>query len=375
MPAGLMTSYDLTVGVKINMDEAIYMISPMDTPLLNGFGSNGQTALSQQSVDQRKFSWMDEEALLPRSTLAGAALAGDTTLTVQPGHQLRFSTGDMLVVHKAGADERLRVTGYGGVDEITVARAYSGTAADYAIDSEVVVLGTALPEGSAPEDGRQIDRDESYNLTQIYGPTKLSITRTEQGVGKYGINDELAHQMFLRMKEASIAREQAFIYGVRTESTTTKIRTSGGVDYYLTSNVDATSTELTVASIESNLLACYDAGALPDQLWVNPKATSNLNAAQDGLVRTTNVETKRGFAPVQTVTTEYGDMQILRNRWIYKNHAFGVNREGITRRVFDPMISYKLAVTGDSEDWMFVCEEGLQVKGEQHMFKMNALDY
>jgi hypothetical protein len=377
MATGTLTSYDLTTGVKINMDEAIYMISPMDTPLLNGVGSNGATVLAQQSVDERKFSWMDEEALLPRSTLAAAATTGTAFLTVATGHQLRFSTGDLLVVHKAGGDERVRVTGYGTTtDTLLVTRSYSGTATDYATSAEVVSLGTALAEGSDPENARAVDRSESYNLTQIYGPTKMSITRTEKGVAKYGINDELAHQMFLRVKESAIAREQSFLYGVRTESTTTRIRTSGGVDYFVTSNVDSSHTELTVANIQTNMLACYDAGGLPDQLWVNPRATADLNAAQDSLVRVTNVETRRGFAPVQLVTTEYGDIQIIRNRYVHRQHAFAVNREGITRRVFDPMITYQLALTGDSEDWMFVCEEGLQVKGEQHMFKMtNLTDY
>lgn len=379
MATGTLSSYDLTTGVKINMDEAIYMISPMDTPLLNGVGSNGNTVLAQQSVDVRKFSWMDEEALLPRSTLA-AALATTATadVIVQSGHQTRFSTGDMLVIHKAGGDERLRVVGYSATtaDTLLVTRGYSGTATNYASGAEIVAIGTALPEGSDPENARAVDRTESYNLTQIYGPTKISITRTEKGVAKYGISDELAHQMFLRMKESAIAREQAFLYGVRTESTTTKIRTSGGVDYFVTSNEDSTNTELTVANIQTNMLACYDAGGLPDQLWVNPRATADLNAAQDALVRVTNVETRRGFMPVQLVTTEYGDIQVIRNRYVHRQHAFAVNREGITRRVFDPMISYKLALTGDSEDWMFVCEEGLQVKGEQHMFKMtNLTDY
>jgi len=372
MATGTLTSYDLTTGVKINMDEAIYMISPMDTPLLNGYGSNGNTVLASQAVDVRKFSWMNESALLPRSLAAAAVTTTATTLNVQAGEGLRFQVGDIIMAHTVGVNERMRITGI-STDALTITREYAGTGNAIASGIEIVALGAALPEGSAPGGARALDRSEAYNLTQIYGPTKISISRTEQGVNKYGVSDELAHQMYLRMKEAAIIREQAFLYGTRTESTTTKIRTSGGVDFFITSNVDATNTQVTVAKLESNMLNCYDAGGLPDQLWVNPRSTATLNAEQDGIVRVTNVETKRGFVPVQTVTTEYGDLQILRNRYVDRRTAFAVNREGITRRIFDPMISYKLAVTGDSEDWMFVCEEGLQVKGEQHMFKMTNL--
>lgn len=373
--SGVQSSYDFSTGVKINMDELIYLISPIDTPLLNGVGSDGNTVLSSAPVDQRKFDWMDEEMLLPRSTLAAAATTGDAEITVQTGHQQRFSTGDILVVHKAGGDERLRVTGYSATtaDIVLVTRAYSGTATNYASGDTVIALGTALAEGSDPEDARSVDRDESYNLTQIFGPTKVSITRTEQGRGKYGISDELAHQMYLRMQESAIAREQAFLYGVRTQSTTTKIRTTGGVDYFISTNEDSTNTELTVANIQSSMESCYDAGGLPDQLWCNPKSTGDLNAAQDALVRVDNVETLRGFRRVQSVTTEYGDIPIIRNRYVFKAHAFLVKKDGITRRVFDPMITEKLAKTGDAENWQFLCEEGLQVKGETHMAKLTNL--
>jgi len=374
MVAGLQTSYDLSVGVKINMDEAIYMLSPRDLPLLTGFGSDGNSVLPSLPVDERKFSWMNEEALLPRSLLAAAATTGDTFVTVQSGETLNFSTGDMVVIHKAAGTEYMRVTGYGTTtDTLLVTRAYSGTATNYASGDTIIAIGTALAEGSDPENARSTDRTEAYNLTQIFGPTKVSISRTEQGRAKYGISDEMGHQMMLRVLEASIAREQAFIYGIRTESTTTKIRTTGGVKYYLTTNEDSTNTQITVATISSNLLACYDAGGMPDQLWCNPKSVATLNAANDSTIQTRNVDTQRGVRRTEFVVTEYGDVSITRNRWIDPLHAFGVSREGITRRVFDPLITEKLAKTGDSENWMFVCEEGLEVKGEQHMFAMTNL--
>ena len=358
------------------MDEAIYMLSPMDTPLLNGVGTDGNTILSQQSVDEIKFDWMDEEALLPNSNLTALVATAGTVLTLTAGHRLRFSTGDILVIHKAGGTERVQVASYGTTaDTLVITRAFSGADTNYASGAKVVGLGTALAEGSDPENARSVDRAEYFNYTQIYGPTKISITRTEQGRAKYGVSDELAHQTYLRMHEAAISREQAFLYGVRTNDTGSKIRTSGGVEYFLSTNVDATSTQLTVAKIESNLLSCYNAGGLPDQLWVNPKSTSDLNAAQDGAVRTVNVDTRRGNVRAQMVTTEYGDMTVLRNRYMYEGHAFGVSREGITRRIFTPTFLEKLAKTGDSENWQFLCEEGLEVKGEQHMFEMNALVY
>ena len=39
------TSYDLTVGIIVDMDEAIYLLSPEDSPLLTGFNSDGLAVL------------------------------------------------------------------------------------------------------------------------------------------------------------------------------------------------------------------------------------------------------------------------------------------------------------------------------------------
>ena len=377
MPTGIITSYDLTVGVKINMDEAIYFLSPMDTPLLSSVDGSGNAVLSQMPVDQRKFYWMDEEALLPRSQLAAAATTGTTILTVQAGHQLRFSTGDVIVVQEAAHSETMRIVDISATtaDVIHVTRAWAGTAGDIASGVHITSIGTALAEGSNPENARSIDRTEEYNFTQIYGPTKVSITRTEQGVGKYGISDEFGHQLMLRLKENAIAREQSFIYGVRSDSTTTKIRTSGGIKSFLTTNNDSTNTILNVANLSTNMAACWNAGGVPDQLWANPVSLATLNAANDSLVRVTNVETQRGVKPVMTVTTEFGDLTVVRNRNIRPLHAFGVFKEAICRRVFDPVFTERLAKVGDAENWMLVGEEGLEVKGEQHCFQMSALVY
>lgn len=373
MVTGVLSSYDLTVGVKVNMDEAIYMISPLDLPLLTGEGADGLSVLGQYPVDQRQFDWMDEEALLPRSTLGAAAVTADTYITVASGDQLNFSTGDVVLV----ASEHLRVTGYGTTaDTLLVSRAFAGTAGSLASGAVVLAVGTALAEGSEPENGRSVDRTERYNYTQIYGPHQVQITRTEQGVSKYGVSDELAHQTMLRVREASIAREQSFIYGTRYNSSTTKIRTSGGMDYFITSNVDSTSTQITVSTILSNLETCYNAGGLPDRLLANPKAFTDLNAVTDtAVVRTTRTDDVRGREPVRVVQTEYGDLTMVRNRWIRKADAYAIKREGITRRIFDALIMEKLAKTGDFESYQFVCEEGLEVKGQQHMFKMSGLSY
>src|SRR5437879_1405661 len=124
-------TYDLTVGVIVNMDEAIFMLSPDDTPLLTGMGADGLSVLATAPVDEIVFSWMTDTILVPRTTLAVNVITADTVITVASGERTKFSTGDVIKVGKAGDTniEIVRITGYGTTtDTLLVSRAWSGAA-------------------------------------------------------------------------------------------------------------------------------------------------------------------------------------------------------------------------------------------------------
>lgn len=380
MATGIQTAYDLTVGVKVNMDEAIYLLSPLDTPLLTGLGADGLSVLGSAPVDQILFDWLTDTILTPRSKLQGAVTTGDAYITVTAGDQTKFSTGDVLKVAKAGVttSEILRVTGYGTTaDTLLTTRSYdSTTATNYADLAVVIGLGTSLAEGSDPQNARSVDRVDSSNYTQIFGPTAVNMSRTEQQVGKYGVANEWTHQMMARMQENAIAREQAFLYGRKSNSTTTKIRTTGGMANYITSNVDTTSTQLTVLKIQTLMQTSYDAGGLADRIIANPASFADLNdVGNTSIVRQEIDDSMRGRTRTEMVYTEFGGITIVRDRWVARNDAFGIRRDNVKRRILQSLVFEKLAKTGDSDKGQVVCEEGLEVKGQEHMFRMNNLTY
>ena len=380
--AGNVTSYDLAVGVKINMDELIYMISPTDSPFINGIGTDGRQLLSSSPVDQQEFKWMDEELLLPRATVAGtgAAGAGATTITVSAADSYRFQVDDLLNIGEEdatvnGAIKRITAinnsTGVINVADWANGSAWPATTAAH--EDTVICVGTALVEGSDPGTARSADRTIHSNYTQIFGPTPIHMSRSEQQVTRYGVSDEFAKQVYGRSVENVITREQAYLYGQYNNDTSNKRRSTGGLNYHITSNTD-TSTTLTVSALEALQQKCYNAGGMPDLLIANPASFATLNAVSDsGRVRTVIDDPRRGRVPVASVFTEFGETQMLRNRWCHAETAFLIAKEGISRRVMQPLVVEALAKTGDSDKVQIVCEEGLQVKGEQHMGKFTTL--
>lgn len=381
MPTGIATAYDLTVGVKVNMDEAIYMYSPVDSPLILGTDADGNALIGSSPVDEIRFDWMDDAILTPRSTLAATLVTAATEIVVASGHQSRFSTGDVLVCSReAGHDELIRVTGYSATtaDTLLVTRTWNsiGTARQYSQNEEVIGVGQALTEGSDPEAFRSTDRTERQNYTQIFGPTKIHMSRTEARVAKYGVSSEWDHQVARTIKENLIHREQAFLYGRKSNDTTNKRRTTGGFFNWITTNVDATSTELSVANIVTNMTTCWNQGGVPDVLMANPNSLQTLNDVDNtSRVRVERTDGVRGRQSVMYLETEYGSLIVARNRWLNDDDAIAFSREGVSRRVFDPIVYEPLAKTGDAMTAQIVGEEGFQLKGEKHMFVMNALNY
>ena len=379
---GKVTSYDLAVGVKINMDELIYMISPTDSPFINGIGTDGRQLLGSSPVDQQEFKWMDEELLIPRATVTdtGAAGAGATDVTVSTSDIYKFQVDDLITIGEADATVNAAVKRVTHVNTdagvLTLADwansdAWPATTAAHA--DTVICVGTALIEGSDPGEARSADRTIRTNCTQIFGPTPIHMSRSEQQVTRYGVSDEFAKQVYGRSVENVITREQAYLYGQYNNDTSNKRRSTGGLNYHITSNTDTTTT-LTITALENLQQKCYNAGGMPDLLIANPASFATLNAVGDsGRVRTVIDDPRRGRVPVSSVFTEFGETQMLRNRWCHAETAFLISKDGISRRVMQPLVVEALAKTGDSDKVQIVCEEGLQVKGEQHMGKFTNL--
>ena len=380
---GKVTSYDLAVGVKINMDELIYMISPTDSPFINGIGTDGRQLLGSSPVDQQEFKWMDEELLIPRATVTdtGSAGAGATDVTVSAADSYKFQVDDLITIGEADAAVNA------AVKRVTHVNNTAGvlTLADWANSADwpattaahadtVICVGTALVEGSDPGEARSADRTIHSNYTQIFGPTPIFMSRTEQQVSRYGVSDEFAKQVYGRSVENVITREQAYLYGKPVNDTTNKRRSTGGLMNFITTNTDSSSTTLTITALEALMQKCYNAGGIPDLLIANPASFATLNAISDsGRVRTTIDDPRRGRVPVASVFTEFGETQMVRNRWCHSESAFVVQKENVSRRIMQPLVVEALAKTGDSDKVQIVCEEGLQVKGQSHMARFTSL--
>lgn len=369
MPQGLQTSYDLTVGVKVNIEDLIYQLNPADVPL-QGIGSDGRATIATGTCFEKKVEWLDDTILTPKSTLNGAITTGTTAVVIATVDANHFGVGDVLLIES----EYMRVTALStdGVT-LTVTRAFAGTAVNHADTTLVTGVGKALPEGSDPSIARATDRSNRFNYTQIFGPEKVQVSGTENVVQKYGISmSEFDYQAGQRTKEAYIAIEQAILYGSRVEDTTNKWRTLGGLAFFLTTNVDSSTTTLTDSALLTQIQAAYDAGGRPTNILVGSKQKRAISGFESSILRRAADASGRGQS-VDTFLSDFGELTVTLDRWVRKNDLFGYDRDMVELDTLRPMQFQMLAKTGDAEVGQIVAEKSLIVRRERHGFRFSAL--
>lgn len=367
---GIVTTFDLTTGVKLDVEDMIWLISPFDVPLQGTMGSDGRTAISSDHIFEVKHEWLDESLLTPRSNLAQTAATSDNYILVTTGTGINFQTNDVVLLDS----EYVLVTGYGTTaDSLTVTRAFSGSQVQHANLDLVVDVGSAPVEGSDPQSARAVDRTDRFNYTQIWGPYAVQVSGTEQAIQKYGLRGtEFDHQVADRTKELFIAREQSLLYGVRTLNSGTKQRTTGGLAFYITTNVDSTSTQLTDTTLQTNLQACFDNGGVADRVVIGSKQKrnfSNLDSGQIRYVQETNVRGQK----VDYYESDFGRQLVVLDRWVRPSDAFIFGRDQVTLATLRPVQLEMLAKTGDATKGQVVGESGLYVRRQSWAAWMNAL--
>lgn len=375
LAASTIFSHNLTVETPIDIDEMIYVLSPEDLPMLHGVNSDGFPVLPRIPVSNTEFNWLEEEVPLPRGVTAEALDNSETEITMAAGDAVKFSVGDGIRID----DEVMIVTAVDTATEaLTVTRGSAGetntTVATHVTGSEVVGLGTILIEGAVGSGNFQ-GRDKFTNYCQIWSKT-IQMSRTEQGIRKYGVPSELARQTKNMMQNAAQGIEQALLYGVKHKHATTYRRQTGGLAHFVTGNVDSTSDWITVDGIQDRQQAAYDLGGNLRYVMARPihfRALNNITGSERVSSQGT-ADGVRGRNRAMTVLTEFGNVNLLRNRWCRNTDAFGFGDGALSWRVFDPMQMQKLAKTDDTDKWLFVAEGGFEVKGADHMVRWSGLD-
>lgn len=362
---GQVGTFNRSVGIKRDMDDAVDILSPSDVPL--------QGLLGTQTTNQVKVEWMEED-LMPdlvtgdgSTAITGTGTTGDPwdiTLATGDGSVLRV--GDVLHTQNGAAGLQYLVQLVTGDAVELVAFAGNTTIVDNADVLEIV--GQYRAEGSDPLDARSLERTDAYNYTQIF-QEKVEATRTarRRGArgGAWGQRDPYDHEVMKKFKEIGIRFERAAIFGQRLLSGDSTQRSMGGFFYYLSTNSASNTKANAVTALNSLIRQIESNGGQARTLVVSHAVKEALSSVIDASLRRTTTESRRGGFVVDTFMSDFGQVDIVANRHMPTTKGIALQQEYCKVVNFDPYFHELLAKTGDGDSGQIVGEKSLEVKNEK----------
>lgn len=353
-------TFNQTVGVKQDMDEAIRILSPSDTPL--------QQLLPTVSTNEIKVEWMEEE-LMPQAVVNSAQSGTSPTWTMTTTDTSELRVNDILGV-RDGASSALQYTVSSITNSTTyVIAGFAGNTTAPGATSTLELIGQYVVEGSDPGAPRSTERVSKYNYTQI-AQESVQATRTARNRGArgglFGGEDPYIHELGKKFKELAVRFERSMIHGQRAISGDSKQRFMGGLFYYITTNSVSGAKADTKTLLNSAIRKAYDNGSTPEILMVSPAVKSQISTLNDTLNRSVQSDTRAGTA-IDTFMSDFGEVKVIANRHFPKTRGVVISASQNDHAIvnFDPYTHELLAKTGDADKGEIVAEKSLKVKNEK----------
>jgi hypothetical protein len=353
MATGIRTTYGDTANIKRSIGDMIQFIDWTEAPLLRLFGTKNESKFRLVNWPSTKYEWLEDTMSARETTLAEVASAGETAdIAVTDGSI--FKEGDVLLCE----DELMYVTSV-ATNDITVTRGFAGTTdAEHASGTALKLATIARLEGADYDTGHTTTMINPFNYTQILSEA-VKVTGSEAVNSKYGVNDTMAYHLSklmggsngvgekFRAGKLPILLQQTFYHGHDAIGTASTARSMGGFEEFVTTNVtDLNSAKLQRSHIEDAFQACYLAGGDPDTIICNAWLRRKITTMYEGMITTTRSET-RGGSRIDTVMTDFGEMEIMFDRWCPTDRLYIVESGKLGWIEYRPFQVFDRPSTGD----------------------------
>jgi len=216
----------------IDMMDDVFQYDPPGSPLLNIITRRSQVKPAKST----EVKHLEDDIVTEWDVTTQSRVAGDGTVTV--ANPAIYQNGDIIRVPSTG--ETLRVTNVNvGTSTLTITRSWGTTAAaSIGNGAALLNMGAAEMEGDVAPPAKATVTVTKSNYTQIFKET-VHITRTAENEDVYGGNERARQQKKAGARHAQDI-EQTLLHGEKNIDTSTgtyPIRSAGGLDEHITTNV------------------------------------------------------------------------------------------------------------------------------------------
>lgn len=304
----------LSDQLAIDLGDRISLLEPDAQPL-----AVFSRAAGKKKTVSTKFHWLEDQAK-PRydavNNGAGYA-AGATSIVVDNGAY--FAQWDIILVSRTG--ERIRVDGV-ATNTLTVTRGIGSTAAAINDNDELVLIGSAQPEGDTSKPARSDNPSKITNHTQIFR-TPFESTGSLLASAFQVAPADWPHQANKAGIEHAKDIEYAFNFGSKSATTpgSSEVRTTGGILSFISTNQTDAGGDLSEAEFNAFMLQVMRYGSRSKLAMASGVGVSALNKFPASKQQTRNDEKTYGMN-VTHFTSPFGSLNLVYHR-LYEGAKYG----------------------------------------------------
>jgi hypothetical protein len=302
---GAMTTTSvLSNQLAIDIGKEISLLEPDVQPL-----AVFSRAASKERTVATKFKWLEDESKARFDTTSAAVTNVATVVPVSNG--VYYQQWDQILNTRTG--EQMRVDSV-NANELTVTRGIGSTATAMNSGDELMIIGTAQPEGDTSKPARAKQPSLVENFTQIFR-TPFEVTGTLQAVS-FMVNPSEWNRL---ARNAGIEHakdiEYSFVLGRKSATTpgANEDRTTGGVLSFITSNQTDAGGNLSEAEFNAAMLQAMRYGSSSKLAIASGVGVSALNKFPASKQITKNDETTYGMN-VTHYTSPFGSLNLVYHR-------------------------------------------------------------
>jgi hypothetical protein len=309
----------------VDMANEIFQYDPDVTPMLAFVQGRAAT----ERTGNPQFQHLEDEPLPAWDTLAQAITSTTQTnggaagfLPTNVGY---FRSGDLVLIPTStlSGGEVVRVTTSAAGASFIVVRNWNGdqtTGGTALISSNIFIIGNANEENAGVRTILTTTEANVSNYVQIIR-TPVGASGTEDGSDLYGGKDR-AYQRRKMATQHAFEQERAFIFGKKAEvtGTTHKVRATGGLLSWITTNVTNVNGTLTASALETFFSTAFRYGSKTKLVLVSRLIASQLDLIAEGRVQTVPNADTYGVNVGKYVTT-HGTLMVHIHDMLEKDYA------------------------------------------------------
>jgi hypothetical protein len=321
VPGTLVTGQRGTTNIeaaqrRIDMAQEILMLEPDSSPL---------TVITKRIAKMRtknaQFKWMEDE-LDPRfDTINNVGGYGSgVTAGLLVANAAFFKVQNIIYFPRTGESARVTAvnTGAGTIDLV---RGVGSTAAAVLNGEEILITGTAQPEGDASQVARSRNPTPVFNYTQIFREP-WDATGTEMH-SENEADDDWDHQALKHGIEHAKNLEYAFMVGHPSEDTSSgqARRTTGGFKHFVATNATDAGGVFTETELFSALRPAFRYGAKEKWGLASALSVDVMNGFPRGKLEITQSDKTFGLRVMQYISP-HGTLNLV-THWLLEGTTLG----------------------------------------------------